>query len=497
MEHIDGIYLDEAHHLGASQTKVAIMGLHEDSGAFLYGATATPVHHEVNLRRFFEREHWSYLSEGGGEVVSRQEDRRTEGQADSMVTERQEDRRTERQADRMVTERKEDRRTEGQADRMAAEKQEDKSSFPSPQKVLEQLSEGINKGEITPFDDLYIVGESHFKVTAEQPLFIQSGNQLRVLNPHYYDRLTGILHPLLESNKKGFIVVATIAEANRLTKFLNESVRGREFEVYHSGMSREERQQVLRNSEESLSHYIVAVRALDEGVNLPHLSAYMDLNVNVSVKQMVHRIGRVLRLYPGKVGSDIMLMSDYRDVRLAGDLLNLLEAVDISRFDGESGGGSVRRGEETLRLGTEVSPLTREELRELRGRLRELVRSFWNKEERPLLEEVYEILREAGVNSTNYLEQRKNNPRLQQLPVGLHQAYRGFRWSKVTGRVKPVAASERPTLKEVYEILQQAGVTSAKDYLDKRKNNLRLKKLPANLYQAYRGFRWPEVRRVL
>ena len=37
-EHTKGIYLDEAHHLGA----------------FFYGSTATPVHHEINLRELKE-----------------------------------------------------------------------------------------------------------------------------------------------------------------------------------------------------------------------------------------------------------------------------------------------------------------------------------------------------------------------------------------------------------------------------------------------------------
>jgi len=360
--------------------------------------------------------------------------------------------------------------------------------------VLRQLSEGIDKGEITPFDDLYIVGESHFNVTAEKPLFIQSESQLRVLNPHYYNRLTGILHPLLESNRKGFIVTATIAEANRLAGFLNKSVRGRKFEAYHSGMSREERREVLRHSEESQSHYIVAVRALDEGVNLPQLSAYVDLNVNVSVKQMVHRIGRVLRLYPGKVGSDILFMSDYRDARMAGDLLNLLKAVDVSRFDGGTG-HSAKRGEETLRLVPEVSPLKREELLELRKRLRESVRSFWNnKQKRPTLEEVYKILREEeGVTSTNYIKKRETNPRLKKLPAKLHGSYPGFSWSAVTGRTRGVTASKRPsTLEEVYKILKEEGVTST-NYIKKRKTNPRLKKLPAKLYGSYPGFSWSAV----
>ena len=50
------------------------------------------------------------------------------------------------------------------------------------------------------------------------------------------------------------------------------------FETYHSGLSRKERSEVLNRSKGKNPHYIVAVRALDEGVNLPHLSAYIDLN---------------------------------------------------------------------------------------------------------------------------------------------------------------------------------------------------------------------------
>ena len=44
-KNLDGIYIDEAHHLGASQTKRSLLTLGESSRAFLYGATATPFHY--------------------------------------------------------------------------------------------------------------------------------------------------------------------------------------------------------------------------------------------------------------------------------------------------------------------------------------------------------------------------------------------------------------------------------------------------------------------
>ena len=302
---------------------------------------------------------------------------------------------------------------------------------------MEQLSIGIERGEITPFDDLYIIGESErgFNITKEHPLFIQPVNHLRVLNPHYYNKLAGILHPIFQSNKKGFIVTATIAEAKRLTEFLSEIVEGITFKAYHSEMTREQRQEVLlRNSEEMSSHYIVAVRALDEEVNLPHLSAYIDLNVNVSVKQMVHRIGRVLRLHPGKTGADILFLADYRNEEIAGDLLNLLDIVDISnfrrgiRYRDESGDANLR--------GPEVMPLTREELRKLREQLRESVENFWNSKQagnnKPTYEELIEILIRKNIFSySEWEQQRESDPDLQHIPKYLYYSYK--EWNQKGG----------------------------------------------------------------
>ena len=374
-ENTDGIYIDEAHHLGAFHTKEALLTLKEQSEAFLYGSTATPVHHEVNLREFFEREHWSYLNtiEKGNLFASH-----------------------------------------------------------LPEKVMEQLSLGIEKGEITPFDKLYIIGENKkFNVTKEQPLFIQSENQLRVLNPHHYNTLTGILYPIIQSNKKGFIVTATIAEALRLTEFLNEAIEGTTFEAYHSNMSREQRQEVEKHSKQMKSHYIVAVRALDEGINLPHLSGYIDLNVNVSVKQMVHRIGRVLRLHPGKTEASILFLADYRNEEMARDLLSLLDIVNILNF--HSGIKYNRTSGDSSLRSSEVVPLTREELWELRKELEQFARNFWNNQEKEkylLYNEVIEILKRKNItNEDEYNIQRSTDPDLQHFPKRMvaYKEWKGWR----------------------------------------------------------------------
>ena len=389
---LGGIYIDEAHHLGARATRKVILDLVERSKAFLYGATATPVHHEVNLRDFFKREHWTYLN------------------TRESLFERH-----------------------------------------GTDAVLEQLSIGIERGELTPFDELYVIGEQTFKdleeerknnnnndrtnnssnnnnsnnntsnktnnssndnnstssnnsntqktdlpsVSVSASVFMQAESvAYYVLNPAYYESLLRIIAPILSANRKGFIVTATIAEAKRLTEFLNNSVSGIEFDVLHSQMEEQERREVLSRSVHSTgSHYIVSVRMLDEGINLPHLSAYIDLNFNVSIKRMIHRIGRVLRLYPNKLTADVLFLIDYRDEQKARDALSILDKIkNISFRGGEIRNRETRRGvsgdAHLLYEGTGISPMSRADLEEMRKKLSDsiLKRKFW--QERYTLEEI-------------------------------------------------------------------------------------------------------------
>ena len=332
---LEGLFIDEAHHLGAEQTKDLIYGLFEGSSGFLYGATATPVHRDLVLSDLFESVHWSYLNDSEGDIFKRH----------------------------------------------------------SVSSALSQLSLGIEKGDFTSFDDLYVIGEpvfrgleKRFREREGKPVFIKEGG-LYVLNPEHYKSLAGILSPLFEDNRKGFIVAATIRESERLAGFLNRAFREIEFSPFHSRLSVEERDKILERSREREGfHYIVAVRALDEGVNLPWLSAYVDLNANVSVKQMIHRVGRVLRLHPGKMNSDILFLTDYRDAEMAGDLLDLLDSVKRVRF--RKGVRKYGRGMfSDLEEGEgDVFNFTREDLLLSRELLEETAKkSFWNKKPKPTL----------------------------------------------------------------------------------------------------------------
>ena len=381
---LESLFLDEVHHYGASQTGRFLENLVEESGAFLFGSTATPIHPEVKLTDLFEVSHFSYLREGNDLFGS------------------------------------------------------------VSKKTLLQLSRAIERGDITGFDDIYILGETLFKrPDASESLFVrESESGYQVINPHYYNRLVELLSPILLSNRRGFIVAASIREAERLSEHLNgvfgESLT---FFPFHSGMSRKERQEVLERSREGTdkSHFIVSVRALDERINLPGVSAYIDLNSNVSVKQMLHIVGRVLKLSPGKLESDVVLLSDYKNQSLSKDLLELLDAMKVVPGFGRN--EDWRSG--ALNVGVLGRVITREELSTSRELFEEVVRSYWSRNGKVdyeiFVSRVQEALEKGELDPNSmvktYLQWQKNHPDMPSNPV-LYYKGQFPGWTKLLGREK-------------------------------------------------------------
>ena len=327
-------------------------------------------------------------------------------------------------------------------------------------------------------------------------MFIKEGG-LYVLNPEHYKSLAGILSPLFEDNRKGFIVAATIRESERLSGFLNRAFREIEFSPFHSRLSVEERDKILKRSREREGfHYIVAVRALDEGVNLPWLSAYVDLNANVSVKQMIHRVGRVLRLHPGKMNSDILFLTDYRDARMAGDLLDLLDSVKRVRF--RQGVRKYGRGMfSDLEEGEgDVFNFTREDLLLSRELLEETAKkSFWNKKPKPTFKQAQELFKDAGVYGEKlkgknleklYSAFRKEHPDFN-LPSIPDQFYKNKGW-KGYKDLFGLEELSRPTFKEAQELFKNAGV-----YGEKLKGQKDLPKLYKTIRKEHPDFNLPST----
>ena len=481
IKNLNSIYIDEAHHLGATKTKATIARLIRESHTqgntevLLYGTTATPVHEEVELKDLFEREHWSYLNERPSEFF----------------------------------------RTH------------------SLEQILVQLSRAINRGDITPFDDLYVLGEDSFKDTKQKrveqgveqraesvdsektDIFISvEGNSYYELNSKHYNRLAELLFPIFQDNRKGFILASTIAESERLAVFFNqyfkqiEAMGEMRFEAYHSEMTREERQGVTERSKNTNHrHYIVAVRALDEGVNLPHLSAYVDLNVNVSIKKMMHRMGRVLRLYAGKMTSDVVFLINYRNEKMVEDTLKLMEEAEKVSFRGGVQ-RQARRKEQSLSAVADA--ISKEDLLKIREELRESVVSFWGnrKDGRfltipELLEAIKEYNREASESKriTTPSSYKKHYKEIKGAPSAPNQFYeteweRIGKWRGFFDRLDP-SRKKFETPEELIEAVRKYNreaseskrITTGPSYT---KHYKEIEGAPSNLYRFY-GAEWERI----
>ena len=481
-QELDGVYIDEVHHLGANQTKEILGDLRESSGFFLYGGTATPNHYKVNLRSMFETEYWPYLMD----ILS----------------------------------------------------EEDASSIQgiNLEKILDQLSLAMQKGDITPFDEIHAMGESEdFVLRTEEgkeiPLFQKVweikneelpgkevvpglSHNYDILNPKYYPLLAEVLQPIFSSNKKGFIITTTIAEAIRLKDFFSKRFENKEitFELYYSLMPKEAREEVLSNSKEIESHYIVAVRSLDEGVNIPWWSAYIDLNKSISMKRMIQRIGRVLRLYPGKPRADIFLLSDYRDEGMAKELLSLLELIEeistkLGFFNSDEEEREEGLGDQAQRtrmrsydygLTAIGAQLTRVNLRDLRKSLEEAVQKFWNSRKEFLdMDAAIDLLRQREdiQSKRDFQQKRPQDKELQQIPLKPNRHYPNWPgWPIVLGKPERGKKEYLNMDVAIAFLRERKDIQSKRDFQQKRPRDRELQKIPSRPGRYYKNWPgWPAV----
>lgn len=63
--------------------------------------------------------------------------------------------------------------------------------------------------------------------------------------------------------------------------------------------------QLIDSFNKGYIEYLVAIRCLDEGINIPSIKSALILSSNDNYREFVQRRGRILRLYPKKVVAHI------------------------------------------------------------------------------------------------------------------------------------------------------------------------------------------------
>ncbi len=277
--HLESITQDEAHHSNALQTRHILESLVDrpKSKGFLYGTTATPFHQDAGLidRLYGERAFWTYL--------------------DSAERFLEKGGRVERDID----------------------------------EVVDQLSQAVRRGELTPFNKTFFLLPED--ISPEGDLFIKKGEGQGTkyyLNPQHLPALLSRLAPRFKQHKHGFVSVGSVTEANDLVDSLNRLPwpTPRKFAALHSRMTKQEQKQVLDGLRKGEVNFVVTPRMLDEGINVPDLSLYVDLNHSVGPRQFLQRVGRVLRLAPGKESIDVVTLMSVDETNIR-DNIHLLTKI--------------------------------------------------------------------------------------------------------------------------------------------------------------------------
>lgn len=284
------IVYDEAHHSGAPEAYNMIDSIMQNNRkTFLAGITATPVNRSLQRQQqmtiqqlFHSNAFWAYL--------------------DTAITYRERG---------------------GEFERPISQ-------------VIEQLSRSIEQGELTPFGDVFFIDPDRVVGRSQDLLYIPFQDSAEgtsahhfVINPIYYGKLVDALKPMFLDHEKGFIAANSIQEAQALTDILNQNVRRRRFAAFYSEMPVREEQETLSEFRAGRINYLVTIRRLDEGLNFPDLSLYVDLNRMIGPRQFLQRAGRILRLYPGQESASIVTVMGISE-NYVHDLLAILESLGAS-----------------------------------------------------------------------------------------------------------------------------------------------------------------------
>ena len=103
---------------------------------------------------------------------------------------------------------------------------------------------------------------------------------------------------LNKNNLEGILVYCGPGETNEIIKYISDlGIRVHEF---NSQVTNKERQKLLKNFKNNDIQVLVAIKCLDEGVNIPSVKTAFFITSTSNPKEFIQRRGRVLRKYNDK-----------------------------------------------------------------------------------------------------------------------------------------------------------------------------------------------------
>jgi superfamily II DNA or RNA helicase len=264
---------DEAHHTGAA----GFLDIKNEidkgvSNYFFFGITATPVHMKTDILGLFENQvFWTYLDKPH-DFFSR-----------------------------------------------------GAKTFRETDKVVDQLLLAIEQGDLAPIEDIHYLSP----ILKDGTELFESGEKSRfIIKDEYKEMVARKLRPFIEGSNSGLITVSGQDEADLFADVFNavyssSSTNGpshsnKKFAAYHSDS--DSSHQIMEDFKDGKINFLVTIRKLDEGIDLPAMDTYIDLNRRTSARQILQRLGRVLRVALGKRGARVVTFNDLSDESLKEQL---------------------------------------------------------------------------------------------------------------------------------------------------------------------------------
>jgi superfamily II DNA or RNA helicase len=123
-----------------------------------------------------------------------------------------------------------------------------------------------------------------------------------------------------------------IAQANVISELLDG--RGERVALYHSGLGAAIRRRNLELFKLGQFSTLVTCRALDEGLNVPDARTAVVAASTRSTRQRIQRLGRVLRVSPGKLTASVATLyaTDAENEALRREASLISEVADVKWY---------------------------------------------------------------------------------------------------------------------------------------------------------------------
>lgn len=191
-----------------------------------------------------------------------------------------------------------------------------------------ELSEEINKNliqdsngktKLSKYGEILAIKRARVIAGAQSKLSALRKEMVKYKDDNFILVYCGATNVLKENKDETDIVVDDIRQIDEVTKILGNEF-GMRVSQFTSKESAEERKRITENFKngENLQG-IVAIKCLDEGVNIPGIKTAFILASTTNPKEYIQRRGRVLRLFKGKEYAEI-----YDFVTLPRELENIL-----------------------------------------------------------------------------------------------------------------------------------------------------------------------------